>query len=144
VLLCRLTSPSARPHKPNTSRMFSRQPLLKAHLGLRFIVFRMTAVEVFHQLANIMPAVATQRVISRQSVIKSVNTPVVKDNTIQCEQHSRWRVFLVEMRGLEPRTPCLQSRCSSQLSYIPASGKFNYGGAAWTRTRDLVIISDAL
>ena len=27
--------------------------------------------------------------------------------------------FMVELRGLEPRTPCLQSRCSSQLSYSP-------------------------
>lgn len=27
---------------------------------------------------------------------------------------------LVELRGLEPRTPCLQSRCSSQLSYSPS------------------------
>jgi len=25
----------------------------------------------------------------------------------------------VEMMGLEPTTPCLQSRCSSRLSYIP-------------------------
>ena len=25
----------------------------------------------------------------------------------------------VEMTGLEPVTPCLQSRCSSQLSYVP-------------------------
>src|SRR5690606_36202001 len=25
----------------------------------------------------------------------------------------------VELRGFEPRTPCLQSRCSSQLSYSP-------------------------
>ena len=25
----------------------------------------------------------------------------------------------VEMMGIEPTTPCLQSRCSSQLSYIP-------------------------
>lgn len=28
----------------------------------------------------------------------------------------------VELRGLEPRTPCLQSRCSSQLSYSPDVG----------------------
>lgn len=28
-------------------------------------------------------------------------------------------MYLVEQRGLEPRTPCLQSRCSSQLSYCP-------------------------
>jgi hypothetical protein len=27
--------------------------------------------------------------------------------------------YLVEMMGLEPTTPCMQSRCSSQLSYIP-------------------------
>ncbi len=26
---------------------------------------------------------------------------------------------LVETKGLEPSTPCLQSRCSSQLSYVP-------------------------
>ena len=31
-------------------------------------------------------------------------------------------VYLVEMMGLEPTTPCLQSRCSSQLSYIPGRG----------------------
>ena len=28
----------------------------------------------------------------------------------------------VELRGFEPRTPCLQSRCSSQLSYSPPQG----------------------
>ena len=28
--------------------------------------------------------------------------------------------FLVETMGIEPTTPCLQSRCSSQLSYVPA------------------------
>ena len=27
--------------------------------------------------------------------------------------------LLVEAMGLEPTTPCLQSRCSSQLSYAP-------------------------
>ena len=31
--------------------------------------------------------------------------------------YTKWQ--LVERRGLEPRTPCLQSRCSSQLSYCP-------------------------
>ena len=29
------------------------------------------------------------------------------------------KLSLVEIQGLEPWTPCLQSRCSSQLSYIP-------------------------
>ena len=28
----------------------------------------------------------------------------------------------VELMGLEPTTPCLQSRCSSQLSYVPVMG----------------------
>ena len=33
------------------------------------------------------------------------------------------RLFrLVEIVGVEPTTPCLQSRCSSQLSYTPESG----------------------
>ena len=28
---------------------------------------------------------------------------------------------MVELMGIEPTTPCLQSRCSSQLSYSPVS-----------------------
>ena len=31
------------------------------------------------------------------------------------------RLVLVEIVGVEPTTPCLQSRCSSQLSYTPVS-----------------------
>ena len=30
---------------------------------------------------------------------------------------------VVETAGIEPATPCLQSRCSSQLSYVPGLGK---------------------
>ena len=29
---------------------------------------------------------------------------------------------MVETMGIEPTTPCLQSRCSSQLSYVPVLG----------------------
>ena len=29
----------------------------------------------------------------------------------------------VEIRGFEPRTPCMPCRCSSQLSYIPKTSK---------------------
>ena len=29
--------------------------------------------------------------------------------------------ILVELMGIEPTTPCLQSRCSSQLSYSPVT-----------------------
>jgi hypothetical protein len=36
------------------------------------------------------------------------------------------RTFMVEMMGLEPTTPCLQSRCSSQLSYIPECDRLNH------------------
>ena len=32
------------------------------------------------------------------------------------------RSIVVEIVGVEPTTPCLQSRCSSQLSYTPESG----------------------
>ena len=31
------------------------------------------------------------------------------------------RSEVVEIVGVEPTTPCLQSRCSSQLSYTPVS-----------------------
>jgi hypothetical protein len=34
------------------------------------------------------------------------------------------------MTGLEPVTPCLQSRCSSQLSYIPAHARAVYAEGA--------------
>ena len=30
--------------------------------------------------------------------------------------------LFVEIVGVEPTTPCLQSRCSSQLSYTPMLG----------------------
>ena len=52
-------------------------------------------------------------------------------------------VYGVEMMGLEPTTPCLQSRCSSQLSYIPGDGAAgplslsNYGGGGIQLTRRL-------
>ena len=38
--------------------------------------------------------------------------------------------FVVETMGLEPTTPCLQSRCSSQLSYVPAEVRTREGTAA--------------
>ena len=36
----------------------------------------------------------------------------------------------VELMGLEPTTPCLQSKCSSQLSYSPAGGPAEHRGRA--------------
>ena len=35
--------------------------------------------------------------------------------------------FLVEINGFEPLTPCLQGRCSSQLSYTPVVNLFKQG-----------------
>jgi hypothetical protein len=35
------------------------------------------------------------------------------------------------MMGLEPTTPCLQSRCSSQLSYIPLWQSGPADGCVW-------------
>jgi hypothetical protein len=39
----------------------------------------------------------------------------------RCDQIIRLidEALAVETMGLEPTTPCLQSRCSSQLSYVP-------------------------
>ena len=41
------------------------------------------------------------------------------------QQHNAAHV--VETMGLEPTTPCLQSRCSSQLSYVPERDSSCYG-----------------
>ncbi len=53
----------------------------------------------------------------------------------------------VEPRGLEPRTPAVQRRCSPNLSYDPnrsPSPATADGGRAWTRTRGLGLIRAAL
>ena len=42
-------------------------------------------------------------------------TPKSKNESVQPH-----RFVLVELEGIEPSTPCLQSRCSSQLSYSPS------------------------
>ena len=38
--------------------------------------------------------------------------------------HRRGPKAMVEIIGFEPMTPCLQGRCSSQLSYTPISNAF--------------------
>jgi hypothetical protein len=51
----------------------------------------------------------------------SVQYTVAKGIVILVETLCRkaQRPHVVETQGLEPWTPCLQSRCSSQLSYVP-------------------------
>ena len=50
---------------------------------------------------------------------------------------------LVEIIGIEPMTPCLQSRCSPSWA-IPPNIFEESGGPKWTRTTDLTIISRVL
>ena len=62
--------------------------------------------------------------------------------------------FEVEITGFEPVTPCVQSRCSTRLSYIPAARGAAHGsnpaagpsagGPRWIRTTDLSVISRVL
>lgn len=33
----------------------------------------------------------------------------------------------MELRGFEPRTPCMQRRCSTKLSYSPKDGHIKVG-----------------
>jgi hypothetical protein len=40
----------------------------------------------------------------------------------------------VETMGLEPTTPCLQSRCSSQLSYVPENARRGQAAPSLART----------
>ena len=53
------------------------------------------------------------------------------DTTKNPDAHRRGRGLskndLVETMGLEPTTPCLQSRCSSQLSYVPRCRPWSSG-----------------
>jgi hypothetical protein len=66
----------------------------------------------------------------------------------------------VEITGFEPVTPCVQSRCSTRLSYIPVEparacgsagdllesgcGPIRLSGPRWIRTTDLSVISRVL
>ena len=43
------------------------------------------------------------------------------ERSLRSSREALSRHFVVERMGLEPTTPCLQSRCSSQLSYVPGS-----------------------
>lgn len=58
------------------------------------------------------------------SDVQSRNASIVKveEQTLVVDRWSpmtRPRSAMVELMGLEPTTPCLQSRCSRQLSYSP-------------------------
>ena len=59
-------------------------------------------------------------------------TPRVYFHSIRSKNLSLHRI-MVEPKGLEPSTSCLQSRCSSQLSYGPVvpNSPVIYGGRTW-------------
>ena len=65
-------------------------------------------------LKNHLPDGAGTGVSTRRHLRGATGTPRQLSG-----QASRPAATCVELRGLEPRTPCLQSRCSSQLSYSP-------------------------
>ncbi len=52
---------------------------------------------------------------------------------------------MVELMGIEPTTPCLQSRCSSQLSYSPGTGTaYGVGGPGHPQTIPLLPYSGSV
>ena len=53
-----------------------------------------------------------------------------------------WSI-MVERIGIEPMTPCVQSRCSPSWANTPCILKFD-GGPEWTWTNDLTLIRGAL
>ena len=54
-------------------------------------------------------------------------------------------IALVEIKGFEPLTPCLQGRCSPSWAIPPFIGLFRFaGGLKWIRTTDLALIRRAL
>ena len=58
----------------------------------------------------------------RRVLATPVATPSPHSSETQC--------FEVEVMGIEPTTPCLQSRCSSQLSYTPEGSDQHRGRVA--------------
>ena len=59
------------------------------------------------------------------SKLKLLNQFIILNRGSQAYYDAKKSTFwyLVETQGLEPWTPCLQSRCSSQLSYVPTNKK---------------------
>jgi hypothetical protein len=56
----------------------------------------------------------------RLRAMDAMDTPTLRPERIRCRTAlPLTRTYVVETMGLEPTTPCLQSRCSSQLSYVP-------------------------
>ena len=54
---------------------------------------------------------------SNRKPVDILTVPTMGDSSFQLKAY-RCKSF-VEVNGVEPMTPCLQSRCSSQLSYTP-------------------------
>ncbi len=51
-----------------------------------------------------------------------VAAAVEQEHPVLAVRRTAAMTMVVETMGLEPTTPCLQSRCSSQLSYVPVVG----------------------
>ena len=58
-------------------------------------------------------------IVSARSMVAATGL----DPELNCQPSlSRWTDLIVELRGFEPLTPWLQTRCSAKLSYSPGSG----------------------
>ena len=85
-----------------------------------------TARPVSHHPGNPTPAPAPPDHSGRCITVLSIASTTIQPHSVELRglpDRCRDRLLApgsVELRGLEPRTPCLQSRCSSQLSYSPS------------------------
>ena len=86
---------------------------------------RKAAAQAFvHRLVVVEPGVIQPTYLIRGGIPTNPD-----DNPSQTAPTSASRAVtkMVEMMGLEATTPCLQSRCSSQLSYVPRCRPWSSG-----------------
>ena len=81
-----------------------------------------------------------------------IQTLVRTNAWIQIQRHVKFslpsfffkRKKVVEINGIEPLTPCLQSRCSPSWAMPPRVSCTAFGGSWWTRTIDPRLIKTML
>ncbi len=86
---------------------------------------RKAAAQAFvHRLVVVEPGVIQPTYLIRGGI---PTDPADNPSQTAPKSASRAVTDLVETMGLEPTTPCLQSRCSSQLSYVPRCRPWSSG-----------------
>ncbi len=74
-----------------------------------------------HKQSDAKAARAGQSRIGHSSAVAAQRAPRAQRSRIETSRLPLTSNNVVETMGLEPTTPCLQSRCSSQLSYVPSA-----------------------